>query len=85
MRRRRCLPWQCMPSCGESLVRLHVRPTIATCAEHCCVCDVQVTKQIFEEGLGLAGVSLLKQGVRSLVDDVERLEPYFANLSVGQE
>lgn len=44
-----------------------------------------VTKQIFEEGLGLAGVSLLKQGVRSLVDDIERLEPFFVNLSVGQE
>ena len=26
-----------------------------------------VTKQIFEEGLGLAGVSLLKQGVQGLV------------------
>jgi transaldolase len=44
-----------------------------------------VTKQIFEEGLGLAGVSLLKQGVRGLVDDIERLEPFFVNLSVGQE
>ncbi|CAL8466910.1 g6446 [Coccomyxa elongata] len=44
-----------------------------------------VTKQIFEEGLGLAGVSLLKQGVQGLVDDIERLEPFFQNLSVGQE
>ena len=41
--------------------------------------------QIFEEGLGLVGVSLLKQGVQGLVDDIERLEPFFQNLSVGQE
>jgi hypothetical protein len=51
----------------------------------CMAAAAQVTKQIFEEGLGLAGVSLLKQGVRGLVDDIERLEPYFQNLSVGQE
>lgn len=45
----------------------------------------EVNKQLFEEGLGLVGVSLLKQGVQGLVDDIERLEPFFQNLSVGQE
>ncbi|CAL5225633.1 g8489 [Coccomyxa viridis] len=45
----------------------------------------EVTKQIFEEGLGLAGVALLKQGVQGLVDDIDRMEPFFTNLSIGQE
>lgn len=42
----------------------------------------QVTRQLFEEGLGMAGLELLDNGIKSLVQDVERLEPVFGNLAI---
>ena len=44
-----------------------------------------ITKQLFQDGLGQAGVDLLEQGVKGLVDDIDRLEPYFQKLAVGIE
>ena len=44
-----------------------------------------ITKQLFQDGLGQAGLELLEQGVKGLVDDVDRLEPYFQKLAVGIE
>ena len=42
----------------------------------------EVTRQLFEEGLGMAGLELLDNGIKSLVQDVERLEPAFRNLAI---
>lgn len=42
----------------------------------------EVTRQLFEEGLGMAGLELLDSGIKSLVQDVERLEPAFHNLAI---
>ena len=35
---------------------------------------MEVTKQLFEDGLGQAGLELLQQGVQGLADDMNRLE-----------
>ena len=43
---------------------------------------VEVTRQLFEEGLGMAGLELLDNGIKNLVGDVERLEPIFGNLAI---
>ncbi|DBA67125.1 TPA: hypothetical protein ACH3X2_001449 [Trebouxia sp. C0005] len=43
---------------------------------------VEVTRQLFEEGLGMAGLELLDTGIKSLVEDVNRLEPIFSNLAI---
>ena len=43
---------------------------------------VEVTRQLFEEGLGMAGLELLDNGIKNLVGDVERLEPVFQNLAI---
>lgn len=43
----------------------------------------KVTKQLFQDGLGQAGLELLEEGVKGLVDDVTRLEPDFKKLAVG--
>ncbi len=43
---------------------------------------VEVTRQLFEEGLGMAGLELLDNGIRNLVEDVNRLEPVFQNLAI---
>ena len=37
------------------------------------------------QGLGMAGVQLLKEGVDGLVADIERLVPFFTSLTIGQE
>ena len=42
----------------------------------------EVTRQLFEEGLGMAGLELLDNGIKSLIQDVERLEPAFHNLAI---
>lgn len=42
-----------------------------------------ITKQLFQGGLGQAGLELLEEGIQGLVEDVERLEPYFKNLALG--
>ena len=42
-----------------------------------------VTKQLFQDGLGQAGLELLEEGIKGLVEDVERLEPDFKKLAVG--
>lgn len=39
----------------------------------------------FENRLGLAGQELLAEGVQRLVEDANRLEPYFVNMVGGQE
>ena len=44
---------------------------------------VEVTKQLFQDGLGYAGVDLLQQGIQGLISDVERLEPVFRSQSIG--
>lgn len=46
---------------------------------------VEVTQQLFQDGLGQAGLELLEEGVKGLVNDVERLEPFFSKLTVGME
>ena len=43
---------------------------------------VEVTRQLFEEGLGMAGLELLDNGIKNLVEDVNRLEPIFKNLAI---
>lgn len=43
---------------------------------------VEITRQLFEEGLGMAGLELLDNGVKILVEDVNRLEPIFENLAI---
>lgn len=43
---------------------------------------VEVTRQLFEEGLGMAGLELLDKGIKNLVEDVNRLEPIFQNLAI---
>lgn len=43
----------------------------------------EVTKQLFQDGLGQAGLELLEDGIKGLVQDVERLEPVFRNQSIG--
>jgi len=43
---------------------------------------VEVTRQLFEEGLGMAGLELLDTGIKGLVEDVNRLEPIFSNLAI---
>lgn len=43
---------------------------------------VGVTRQLFEEGLGMAGLELLDNGIKTLVEDVNRLEPIFGNLAI---
>ena len=43
---------------------------------------VEVTRQLFEEGLGMAGLELLDTGIKGLVEDVTRLEPIFSNLAI---
>lgn len=45
----------------------------------------KVTKQLFQEGLGQAGLELLEEGIKGLVDDINRLEPFFKKLAVGME
>lgn len=42
-----------------------------------------VTKQLFQDGLGQAGLELLEEGIKGLVEDVQRLEPDFKKLAVG--
>ena len=42
-----------------------------------------VTKQLFQDGLGQAGLELLEEGIRGLVEDIGRLEPDFKKLAVG--
>ncbi len=37
------------------------------------------------QGLGMAGVQLLKEGVDGLVADIERLIPTFTTRSIGNE
>lgn len=44
----------------------------------------KVTKQLFQDGLGQAGLELLEEGIQGLVKDVERLEPVFKKLSIGR-
>lgn len=44
-----------------------------------------VDKDAFEDGLGMAGRELLAQGIESLVESANRLEPFFTNLAAGQE
>ncbi|KAK9823006.1 hypothetical protein WJX81_005539 [Elliptochloris bilobata] len=44
-----------------------------------------VTNQLLQEGLGMAGVQLLKEGVDGLVADIERLVPFFTSLTIGNE
>ena len=39
----------------------------------------------FNEQLGMAGRELLEEGVARLVDDANRLEPFFLNMAGGQE
>lgn len=39
----------------------------------------------FNEYLGMAGRELLLEGVQRLVEDANRLEPFFLNLAGGQE
>ena len=46
---------------------------------------VEVTQQLFQDGLGQAGLELLEEGVKGLVNDVERLESFFSKLAVGME
>jgi len=43
----------------------------------------KITKQLFQDGLGQAGLELLEEGIKGLKDDVARLEPDFKNLAVG--
>lgn len=43
---------------------------------------VEITRQLFEEGLGMAGLELLDSGIKTLVEDVNRLEPIFGNLAI---
>lgn len=45
---------------------------------------VEVTKQLFQDGLSQAGCELLEDGIQGLVSDVERLEPVFKKLSIGR-
>lgn len=42
-----------------------------------------VTKQLFQDSLGQAGLELLEEGIKGLVEDIERLEPDFKKLAVG--
>jgi transaldolase len=44
-----------------------------------------LTKQLFEDGLGLVGKELLDEGLAGLVDDINRLEPFFTQLAIGTE
>ncbi|GMH35833.1 hypothetical protein BSKO_03701 [Bryopsis sp. KO-2023] len=44
-----------------------------------------VTREEFEEGLGLAAKDLLKQGLDGSVSDLERLLPTFTGMTVGTE
>jgi transaldolase len=44
-----------------------------------------VTKQSFEEGLGVVGKDLLAEGLKGLVDDIDRLQPYFKQLAISNE
>ena len=39
----------------------------------------------FAAGLGMAGADLLREGLERLVEDANRLEPFFLNLAGGQE
>ncbi|PRW61225.1 putative transaldolase [Chlorella sorokiniana] len=39
----------------------------------------------FNEYLGMAGKDLLSEGIQRLIDDANRLEPFFLNLAGGQE
>jgi hypothetical protein len=39
----------------------------------------------FNEYLGMAGRDLLHEGIQRLVEDANRLEPFFLNLAGGQE
>jgi transaldolase len=43
----------------------------------------EITKQLFQDGLGQAGLELLEDGIKGLVSDVKRLEPDFKKLAVG--
>ena len=42
-----------------------------------------MTKQLFQDGLGQAGLELLEEGIKGLVEDIERLEPDFKKLAVA--
>jgi hypothetical protein len=44
-----------------------------------------VTEETFRSQLGQAGVDLLAQGVRSLEDSINRLEPDLLGIAVGRE
>eukprot|EP00884_Botryococcus_braunii_P009450 jgi/Botrbrau1/18506/Bobra.0072s0084.2 len=44
-----------------------------------------VSKQSFEEGLGLVGKELLSEGLKGLIGDINRLEPYFTQLAISGE
>lgn len=39
----------------------------------------------FNEYLGMAAKDLLSDGIQRLIDDANRLEPFFLNLAGGQE
>jgi hypothetical protein len=45
----------------------------------------QVTEQLFEEQLGLAGSQLLKAGLEGLVADYESVVPFFRRASFGSD
>lgn len=44
-----------------------------------------VTKEQFDEELGIAGGKLLDQNLQRLLDDVEGILPYFSKMTVGTE
>ena len=67
---------------GDDSVPRQLSPDSAQQADFSSSETMEVTRQLFEEGLGMAGLELLDNGVKILVEDVNRLEPIFENLAI---
>lgn len=60
-------------------------PEAAKSVEFSAAETTPVTKESFEEGLGVVGKDLLSEGLGGLVADINRLEPYFTQLAISSE
>ncbi|PSC70606.1 putative transaldolase [Micractinium conductrix] len=66
-------------------VDARLSPQLAQAAEFLPEELATVDEARFNEGLGMAGKELLAEGVSRLVEDANKLEPFFLNLAGGQE
>lgn len=73
------------PTLEEADVEAKLSKESAAKAEFAPEETTEITQQLFQDGLGQAGLELLEAGVKGLVADIDRLEPYFSKLAIGME